>query len=90
MDESLSESDSRLESPHQVEVPQIRKRSFQNFPEYIYLVNCEDPLGLFLKYTEDQKVIHNRKQIAQNRKKENPSHLYRNATFVPLLCDQGT
>jgi hypothetical protein len=38
--------------------PQIRKRSYSNRGEYVYLVNCEDPLELYLQYCEDQNVAY--------------------------------
>ena len=40
-----------------ITTPQIRKKSFQNFPEYMYIAKCEDPLELFLQYTEDQNIL---------------------------------
>lgn len=38
--------------------PQIRKRSFSNLKEYMYFINCEDPLGLFEEYIPDENVIY--------------------------------
>jgi hypothetical protein len=35
--------------------PQIRKRSFKNFKEYIYIVRCDDPLKIF-KELKDNKT----------------------------------
>jgi DNA-binding Lrp family transcriptional regulator len=38
--------------------PQARKRSYQNLKEYMYLVKCENPELLYLKYFEDQKIVY--------------------------------
>ncbi len=38
--------------------PQIRERSYSNLGEYVYLVNCQDPLEMFLQYTEDQNIVY--------------------------------
>jgi len=38
--------------------PQIRKRSYQNFSEYVYLVNCKDPLELFLQYIKNRNITY--------------------------------
>ena len=38
--------------------PQIRKRSYANFKQYMFFVDCEDPLELYLQYNEDQNVVY--------------------------------
>ena len=38
--------------------PQIRRRSYQNFSEYVYLVNCKDPLELFLQYIKNRNITY--------------------------------
>ena len=38
--------------------PQIRRRSYANMREYVYLVNCEDALEAYSKYSEDQDVAY--------------------------------
>lgn len=38
--------------------PQIRKRSYKNMKEYIYLVNCENPLRSYTQYIEDMNVVY--------------------------------
>jgi len=38
--------------------PNIRKRSYSNFKEYVYFVRCEDPLGLYLRYGEDGRIVY--------------------------------
>jgi hypothetical protein len=38
--------------------PQIRKRSFANFKQYMFFVDCEDPLELYLRYMEDKQVVY--------------------------------
>lgn len=39
-------------------VPQIRKRSYKNMKEYIYLVNCKNPLRVFKQYKNDINVVY--------------------------------
>ena len=36
----------------------IRKRSFKNFREYMYVVNCEDALETYLELIEDENVVY--------------------------------
>jgi hypothetical protein len=38
--------------------PQIRKKSFSNFAEYIYFVRSDDPIGLFRECTQDTDVVY--------------------------------
>jgi hypothetical protein len=38
--------------------PQIRKKSYRNFKQYMYFVRCEDPIGLYEKYIDDRNVIY--------------------------------
>jgi len=38
--------------------PQIRKRSFRNLLEYIYLINCKNPARWFRKYIQDEDVTY--------------------------------
>jgi hypothetical protein len=38
--------------------PQVRKKSFSNLKNYMYLVRSDDPIGLFEEFGEDQRVIH--------------------------------
>jgi len=38
--------------------PQIRKRSYTNFKQYMFFIDCEDPLELYLQYNEDQNVAY--------------------------------
>ena len=38
--------------------PQIRKRAYANFIEYVYFVSCEDPLELYLQYSKDNRVVY--------------------------------
>ena len=38
--------------------PQIRKRSYANFKQYMFFVDCENPLKLYLQYTKDQNVAY--------------------------------
>ena len=38
--------------------PHVRKRSFKNFREYMYFVNCEDALESYLQFTEDENVVY--------------------------------
>jgi hypothetical protein len=45
-----------LDGEHVI-TPQIRKRSFKNFKEYIYIITCDNPLGLFKKLKEDSENI---------------------------------
>ncbi len=35
--------------------PHIRKRSFKNFIEYVYFVNCKDALEQYLKLSKDER-----------------------------------
>jgi hypothetical protein len=42
---------------------QARKRSYQNLREYMYLVKCENPEMLYLKYREDQNIIYQVKTV---------------------------
>ncbi len=37
--------------------PQIRKKSYKNFPEYVCLANCKDPIEMYEKYKEDKDII---------------------------------
>ncbi len=37
--------------------PQIRERSHDNFTEYMYFLNCEDPDIAFQKYFENERVV---------------------------------
>jgi len=37
---------------------QIRRRSYANFKEYVYFVKCEDPEGMYEKYTRDENVVY--------------------------------
>ena len=39
-------------------VPQIRKRSFKNFTEYVYIIRCKNPLRLFKELKEDETIIY--------------------------------
>ena len=41
-----------------ISLPQIRKRSYANFKQYMFFVDCKDPLELFLQYIEDQNVVY--------------------------------
>ena len=38
--------------------PQIRKKSFSNFPTYVYLIDFHDPFGLFEELVENEGVIY--------------------------------
>jgi len=38
--------------------PQIRRRSHANMKEYIYFLNCRDPLETYKKYSEDMNVVY--------------------------------
>jgi hypothetical protein len=38
--------------------PQIRRRSFDNFPEYVSFFNCENPTRTFKKLEKDNNVVH--------------------------------
>jgi hypothetical protein len=38
--------------------PQVRKRCFKNFREYMYVVNCEDALETYLELIEDENVVY--------------------------------
>lgn len=37
--------------------PQMRKRSYANTKEYVYIANCEEPFQFFEEYIEDPRVI---------------------------------
>ena len=36
--------------------PHLRKKSYKNFIEYVYLVDCKDALEPYLKYVKDQRI----------------------------------
>ena len=36
--------------------PHLRKKSYKNFIEYVYFVNCRDALDLYLQYSEDERI----------------------------------
>jgi hypothetical protein len=38
--------------------PQIRKRSYSNFKEYMYFINYEDPYELYEQYIKDKNVVY--------------------------------
>jgi len=38
--------------------PQVRKRSYQNMKEYMYFLQCENPLDTFEKYRNDETVVY--------------------------------
>jgi hypothetical protein len=38
--------------------PQIRKRSYANLKQYMFFVDCKDPVELYLQYREDQNVVY--------------------------------
>ena len=38
--------------------PQIRKRSYANLKQYMFFVDCKDPLESYLQYSEDQNVAY--------------------------------
>ncbi len=38
--------------------PNIRKKSFSIFKEYMYFVRCKDPLELYLEYSEDERITY--------------------------------
>ncbi|MBU7022658.1 MAG: winged helix-turn-helix domain-containing protein [Theionarchaea archaeon] len=38
--------------------PQIRKKSFSNFAEYIYFVRSDDPIGLFKECAQDTDIVY--------------------------------
>ena len=38
--------------------PQIRKRSYANFKQYMFFVDCKDPLELYLQYIKDEQVVY--------------------------------
>ena len=38
--------------------PQIRKKSFKNFKEYEYFVDCQDPLEFFLQHYRNQNIVY--------------------------------
>jgi hypothetical protein len=37
---------------------QIRKRSYANIKQYMFFVDCEDPLESYLRYLEDEQVVY--------------------------------
>ncbi|MBU6998431.1 MAG: hypothetical protein HXS41_04905 [Theionarchaea archaeon] len=41
-----------------VTAPQLRKHSYRNFREYMYLVHCDDPFEVYKKYKDDTNVVH--------------------------------
>lgn len=43
--------------------PQMRRRSFSNFLEYIYLLKCDRPNKAFSDYTEDRNVSYHAKLL---------------------------
>ncbi|MBU7042887.1 MAG: hypothetical protein HXS47_04780, partial [Theionarchaea archaeon] len=38
--------------------PQIRKRSYAHLKQYMFFIDCKDPLELFLQYKEDQNIVY--------------------------------
>ena len=38
--------------------PQIRKRSYANLKQYMFFVDCKDPLESYLQYKEEQNVVY--------------------------------
>jgi hypothetical protein len=38
--------------------PHLKRKSFANFPEYVYFLDCKDPLELYLQYSEDQDIVY--------------------------------
>ncbi|MBU7018143.1 MAG: hypothetical protein HXS44_11595 [Theionarchaea archaeon] len=38
--------------------PQIRRRSYANMKEYVYFINCKDPLEVYLQYSKDMNVVY--------------------------------
>lgn len=38
--------------------PQVRKRSYQNMEEYMYFMQCDNPLDTFEKYGNDESVMY--------------------------------
>ena len=38
--------------------PNVRKKSYSPFVEYIYFVDCKDPLRLYLEYGEDERITY--------------------------------
>ena len=38
--------------------PQIRKRSYANFKQYMFFVDCKDPLEVYLQYMNDDQVVY--------------------------------
>ncbi|MGC1121125.1 MAG: hypothetical protein WBA22_08520 [Candidatus Methanofastidiosia archaeon] len=38
--------------------PHLKRKSFANFKEYVYLLKCKDPLELYLQYSEDQDIVY--------------------------------
>ncbi|MGC1120643.1 MAG: MarR family winged helix-turn-helix transcriptional regulator, partial [Candidatus Methanofastidiosia archaeon] len=38
--------------------PHLKRKSFANFPEYVYFLECKDPLELYLQYSEDQDIVY--------------------------------
>ena len=39
-------------------LPQIRKRSYKNMEEYMYFVNCKNPLRAFKQYKDNMDVVY--------------------------------
>ncbi|MBU7014874.1 MAG: hypothetical protein HXS43_08590 [Theionarchaea archaeon] len=38
--------------------PQLRKHSYKNLGEYMYLVRCDDPFDVYERYKDDPNVVH--------------------------------
>jgi DNA-binding Lrp family transcriptional regulator len=38
--------------------PHLKRKSFQNFKEYMYFLDCEEPLEVFLELIENQNVVY--------------------------------
>jgi hypothetical protein len=38
--------------------PHIRKRSYANFKQYMFFIDCENPLDLYLRYMKDEQVVY--------------------------------
>jgi hypothetical protein len=43
--------------------PEIRKKSYKNLREYMYLINCDDPELLYMELREDPNIIYHAKTI---------------------------
>lgn len=41
-----------------VTTPQIRRRSYANIKEYVYFVNCKDPLEQYIRYSDNTNVVY--------------------------------